>query len=123
MAISPVMSTIRTPLRPGPSTGHAIRNRSEPILQERFRELNAASSRDAAALAARGTRAGLWGLLFAPLYTFLHSYVRGGEWRRGVAGLVAALFVAYEVFVRYAKLWELHHSSPPTPPPKEGVGG
>ena len=98
-----------------PST---TRDLTEPTLQARFQELNAASSRDAAALAARGIRAGLWGLLFAPLCTFLHSYLRRGECRRGIAGLVAALFAAYEVFVRSAKLWEIHHSKPVPPSPQ-----
>jgi hypothetical protein len=110
------MSTLRTP-------HSAPRTPPGPSLHERFQELNAASSREAAALAEQGKRAGLWGLLCAPLLTFLYVYLWSGEWRRGIAGLVVALFAAYEVFVRYAKLWELHHSSPQAPPPKEGARG
>ena len=110
------MSTIRNPLRPGSSAGHAIRNHYELTLQERFQELNTASSRDAATLVAQGKRASLWGLLFAPLFAFLHVYLRQGEWRQGIAGLVTALFAAYEVFVSYVKLWEQHHSKPAPPP-------
>lgn len=94
-----------------------IRNPSEPPLQERFRALNAASSRDAAALAAQGKRASLWGLLYVPLVTFVRAYLGRGEWRRGIAGLVSALFAAYEVFVRHAKLWEYHHDKPAAAPP------
>jgi hypothetical protein len=97
------------------------RTHSEPTIRERFRELNAASSREAAALAAQGKQAGLWGLVFAPALTFLRSYCGGGEWKRGVAGLVVAAFAAYEAFVRYAKLWELHHHQSP-PPPHDGSG-
>ena len=99
----------------------ATRQLGELTIGERFRELNTASSRDAAALAAQGKRAGLWGLLCSPFLTFLHSYLRRGEWRRGMAGLVTAIFAAYEVFVRQAKLWELHHTQAIPPPPKEGV--
>ena len=113
------MSTLRTPLRPGSSTGHALRTPHKPPLGERFQELNAASSRDAAALAAQGKRAGLWGLCFAPFLTFVRSYLWHGEWRHGIAGLVTALFAAYGVFVRYAKLWEHHHAKPPAAPPPQ----
>ena len=105
------MSTLRNPQSP-------IRNLQKMTLGKRFQELNAASSRDAAALAAQGKRAGLWGLCFAPFLTFVRSYLWHGEWRHGIAGLVTALFTAYGVFVRYAKLWELHHSPPPVPPGK-----
>jgi hypothetical protein len=86
----------------------------EPTIRERFQELNAASSREAAVLAVQGKKAGPWGLVFAPALTFLRTYFGGSEWRRGVAGLVVASFAAYEVFVRYAKLWELDHNQSPS---------
>ncbi|HEV8713746.1 MAG TPA: hypothetical protein VGX03_13080 [Candidatus Binatia bacterium] len=103
------MSTIP---KPQPTT----RKFSEPTIGERFRALNTASSRDAATLATQGKQASLWGLLFSPFLTFLYAYLRRGEWRRGRAGLITAIFTAYEVFVRHAKLWELHHSKPAPPP-------
>jgi hypothetical protein len=86
-------------------------------LRDRFQELNDASSRDAAALAAQGKRATSWNLAVTPFLTFLRVYVWRGEYRNGVAGIVAAIFASYEVFVRYAKLWELCHIRPPTFPP------
>ncbi len=92
------------------------RHLSEPTIRERFQELNTASSRDAATLVAQGKRAGLWRLLLAPPLTFLRVYLRQGEWRHGIAGLVTALFAAYKVFVSYAKLWELRHGKPVPPP-------
>ncbi len=92
------------------------RTLSELTIRERFQELNTASSRDAATLSAQGKRANLWGLLFTPLFAFLRVYLRQGEWRHGIAGLVAALFAAYKVFVSYAKLWEHHHGKPVPPP-------
>jgi hypothetical protein len=91
------------------------RHLTEPTIRERFQELNTASSRNAAALVAQGKRAGLWRLLFTPPLTFLRAYLWQGEWRHGIAGLVTALFAAYEVFVSYAKLWEQHHSKPAPP--------
>ncbi len=103
------MSAIRNPQS-------AIRNHYELTLQERVQELNTASSRNATTLSAQGKRASLWGLLFAPLLAFLRVYLRRGEWRHGIAGLVTSLFAAYEVFVSYAKLWEQHHSKPAPPP-------
>jgi hypothetical protein len=86
-------------------------------LRIRFQELNAATSRDAAILAAKGKRATVWRLLFSPFGVFLHSYLGQKKWRNGIAGLVDAMFAAYEVFVRYAKLWEIHHTTETVPPP------
>ena len=87
-----------------------------PSLRERFQRLNAASSRDANTLAASGRQVTRWHLLTVPFLTFVRVYCRHGSWRRGVAGLIHALFAAYEVFVRYAKLWERHHVRITTPP-------
>lgn len=86
-------------------------------LQIRFQELNEATSRDAAIFAARGKRATVWRLLFSPFGAFLQSYIGQKKWRNGIAGLVDAMFAAYEVFVRYAKLWEIHHTTETIPPP------
>jgi hypothetical protein len=86
-------------------------------LRIRFEELNAATSRDAAILAAQGKRATVWRLLCSPLGAFLQSYFGQKKWRNGIAGLVDAMFAAYEVFVRYAKLWEIHHTTETIPPP------
>ena len=105
------MSTIR-------NLQSTTRTLSEPTIGERFQALNTASSHDAAALAAQGKRASLWGLLFSPLLAFLHAYLWREEWRRGTAGMVTAIFAAYEVFVRQAKLWELHHGKPGPRPPQ-----
>jgi hypothetical protein len=85
-------------------------------LRERFQQLNATSSRDADALAANGHQVTCWHLVSAPLVTFLRVYCRHGSWRHGIAGLIHALFAAYEAFVRYAKLWERHHVRTTTPP-------
>ncbi len=86
-------------------------------LHERFADLNAASSRDALALAQAGKKLRCWTRMCAPLWTFIRVYCWNGQWRRGTAGLVTAAFAAYAVFVRYAKLWEHRRQPPLTPPP------
>ena len=106
------MSVIRNPQS-------AIRNPREPTLQERFRELNDTSSREAAALAARGERVKVWKLVFRPFSTFVRVYAWQGEWRQGVAGIVTALFSSYAVFVRDAKLWEYWKLKTASPPPPQ----
>jgi hypothetical protein len=106
------MLTIRSPQSP-------LSSLRGPSVRERFQELNAASSRDAAALAAQGKQASLWRLIGAPPLVFLQSYLWRGGWRHGVEGFVSALFAAYEVFVRYAKLWEHYHKEMTPPPPPQ----
>jgi hypothetical protein len=98
-------------LHPTPHTPAA------PTLRERFQELNATSSREAEALAAQGKSASVWGFLFFPFGAFLQVYFRKGNWRHGIAGLITALFAAYGVFARYAKLWEHHHNNTRLFPP------
>jgi len=87
-------------------------------LRARFEELNAATSRDAQALAQAGQHVTLWNLVFAPLGVFLSVYIRQKHWCKGVKGFIHALFAAYEVFVRHAKLWEIQQEAKPTPPPR-----
>ena len=86
-------------------------------LRIRFQALNVATSRDATILAAQGKRATVWRLVFSPFGAFLQSYIGQKKWRNGIAGLVDAMFAAYEIFVRYAKLWEIHHTTETIPPP------
>ena len=104
---------------PAPNPPSPIPNLGEPPLRERFQILNTASSRDAAALITRRQQVRLGNLVFAPFFTFLRVYGREGQWRHGIAGFVASLFSAYEVFVRYAKLWEHQHVKTTTPPPPQ----
>ncbi|MSQ47688.1 MAG: hypothetical protein EXR78_04745 [Deltaproteobacteria bacterium] len=87
-----------------------------PSLRDRFQALNTASSRDAETLAASGQQVTWWQLVAIPLLTFLCVYGRHGSWRRGIPGLIHALFASYEAFVRYAKLWEHQHVRTTMPP-------
>lgn len=47
-------------------------------------------------------------LLFRPAFRFFHSYVMKRGFLDGVPGLIIARTLAYAVFAKYAKLWELH---------------
>lgn len=107
------MLSTRTPSSPSST-------QSEPTIRGRLEELNTASSREAATLAAQGKKAGLWQVSFVPLFAFLRSYLWQGEWRHGITGWVTALFAGYEVFVRYVKLWEMSHSNPTLSPHQKG---
>ncbi len=86
-------------------------------LRDRFEALNVVTSQEAAILAAQGKRATLWGLVIAPFLVFLGVYVKRGSWRKGIAGLVEAVFASYAVFVRQVKLWELQHLADNSPSP------
>jgi hypothetical protein len=88
-------------------------------LRERLHELNVTSSAEATALAEQGKRATARTFVLTPLATFLRVYFVRGEWRRGRAGLLSAIFAAYEVFVCYSKLWEQQNVKTTVPPPPQ----
>ncbi len=54
---------------------------------------------------ARGERASAWNLLARPLFRFFRQYVLRQGFRDGLAGLILCGLAAFNVFMRYAKLW------------------
>lgn len=48
-------------------------------------------------------------LFFRTIGAFLRSYVIKQGFRDGVPGLIIAMFAAYSVFLKYAKVWEHNH--------------
>ena len=54
-------------------------------------------------------------LLLRPPLRFLRGYILKGGCLDGLPGLVVAATTAYGVFVKYAKLWELHKGMRPPP--------
>ncbi len=60
-----------------------------------------------------GRHAGLFRLLVHPSAAFAKKYVLEQGFRDGLPGFLIACFHGYYTFVKYAKLWELQHSSPP----------
>jgi hypothetical protein len=60
-----------------------------------------------------------WSRLFSrPLAAFLRSYILKQGFRDGLPGLIIAYFAAYNVFLRYAKVWELGHARAPEAEPR-----
>ncbi|MEZ5346085.1 MAG: glycosyltransferase family 2 protein [Pyrinomonadaceae bacterium] len=53
-----------------------------------------------------GREVGGFGLFFNPVFAFLRSYVAKQGFRDGIPGLIIAIFNAYSVFLKYAKIWE-----------------
>jgi glycosyltransferase involved in cell wall biosynthesis len=58
-----------------------------------------------------GRSAGFLQLAFHPPLAFLRNYLVRGGIRDGVTGLVISAMNSYYVFLKFAKLWELQHSS------------
>lgn len=54
----------------------------------------------------RGKRVHGRDLLLLPLATFIRTYILKQGFRDGVQGLIIAMFTAYGVFLKYAKVWE-----------------
>lgn len=60
-------------------------------------------------------RVGPGTLVLRPLARFCRMFVLRGGWQDGVRGLLIALFGAFYVLMKYAKLWELQHNVKPPP--------
>jgi glycosyltransferase involved in cell wall biosynthesis len=58
-----------------------------------------------------GRRASLLQIVFHPPLAFLRNYLLRGGLRDGAAGLVISVLNSGYVFLKFAKLWELQHSS------------
>ena len=53
-----------------------------------------------------GKKVGAFNLFFNPISAFLRHYIIKQGFRDGVPGLIIAMFTAYSVFLKYAKVWE-----------------
>ena len=62
-----------------------------------------------------GEKFSLLKLLFRPLFRFVKEYLSRSGFRDGVPGLVIITATMFYVFMKYAKLWELTHSTWPKP--------
>jgi glycosyltransferase involved in cell wall biosynthesis len=54
----------------------------------------------------KGKKAGASALFFRPLGAFVRTFIFKQGFRDGIPGLIIAMFTAYSVFLRYAKIWE-----------------
>ncbi len=75
-------------------------------LSEHHRVLDSYTSLAASHLVGQGRRARALDLFILPIAAFLRTWVIKQGFRDGVPGLIIAMFTAYSVFLKYAKLWE-----------------
>jgi glycosyltransferase involved in cell wall biosynthesis len=57
-------------------------------------------------LASEGVKSGPSKIFFNPIAAFIRTYFLKQGFRDGVQGLLIAMFTAYGVFLKYAKVWE-----------------
>jgi len=75
-------------------------------LAGQINSLNKLSSAAAEDLHKRGKRVRLIDLIFRPKVRFLKFYIIKKGYREGRSGFIVACIEAYDVFLKYAKLWE-----------------
>lgn len=54
----------------------------------------------------QGEKVGAAGIFFNSIAAFIRTYILKQGFRDGVQGLIIAMFTAYSVFLKYAKVWE-----------------
>ena len=79
---------------------------------DHLRTVNDLTDIAAQELAQRGTRVGVWDILFRPLWRFMRFYVLSGCIRDGRAGFFVSVTAAFYTFLKYAKLWEHTRGKP-----------
>lgn len=77
-------------------------------LSEHHRVLDSYTSLAADYLFRQGKKARGVDLFVLPIAAFLRTYFFKHGFRDGLPGLIIAMFTAYSVFLKYAKLWEHH---------------
>jgi len=68
-----------------------------------------------------GEKFSLFKLLFHPPFRCLKEYLLKSGFRDGLPGFIIIVSTMFYVFVKYAKLWELTHSTTPGPSSGEGI--
>ena len=77
-------------------------------ISDHAKRMDSYASLGAEALFLRGKKASVLKLLISPLWRFKQHYFFKAGFLDGKAGLIVAAMLAYGVFLRYAKLWQLH---------------
>jgi glycosyltransferase involved in cell wall biosynthesis len=75
-------------------------------LSEHHRVIDTYTTLAAQHLAAAGERSGGSKMFFSSIAAFIRTYLLKQGFRDGVPGLMIAMFTAYGVFLKYAKVWE-----------------
>ena len=82
-----------------------------PTVRSYFEKFTRYTDIAAAELRDNGVRAGLFDLVARPFYSFIKMYLFKLGFLDGVEGFILCIFSAFYVFVKYAKLRELHRQS------------
>lgn len=80
-------------------------------LGEHHHVTNTYASLAAEHLAENGRVAGSGKMFFSSIAAFLRTYLLKQGFRDGVQGMIIAMFTAYGVFLKYAKLWERNNNA------------
>lgn len=56
-----------------------------------------------------GEKVGALGIFFNAIAAFIRTYFLKQGFRDGIQGLIIAMFTAYSVFLKYAKVWEINN--------------
>jgi glycosyltransferase involved in cell wall biosynthesis len=80
-------------------------------LSEHHHVLDSYTTLAAEYLHRRGKQIRALELLLAPIAAFLRTYILKLGFLDGIPGLIIAMFTAYSLFLKYAKVWEQNHSS------------
>jgi len=75
-------------------------------LSEHHRVTNDYATLAAEHLAKQGMTSGAGKIFFSSIAAFVRTYILKQGFRDGVQGLIIAMFTAYGVFLKYAKVWE-----------------
>ena len=79
-------------------------------LSEHHRVLDSYATLAAEHLVKTGMQVGAFSILIKSVAAFLRTYFLKQGFRDGVPGLIIAMFTAYGVFLKYAKVWEAGHA-------------
>jgi glycosyltransferase involved in cell wall biosynthesis len=113
-----VHEEVRVPGRVIPLDGVLIHWRAY-TLDEYGEVFNRYAAIEAEVLDDRGVQARARQIALRPLARFGWCYIRKQEFRLGARGLIHAMLMAFQEYLRYAKLWERQHASKTLDPTAE----
>ena len=93
---------------PLPVLRHPLEHHSFRSFRQYWRKIQLYSEWGAAQLYKEGRRAGAIQILGRPVTRFIKMYVIRLGFLEGVHGLVLSLLGAFTVYLKYARLWEMH---------------
>lgn len=91
-------------------SGHIL-HYTKKDLSEYHRTVDSYTTLASKALFEQGRKATTANLFYSSIAGFLRSYIVKQGFRDGIQGLIIAMFTAYGVFLKYAKLWERNTKS------------